>query len=188
MHAAGVIGLLTTYGAHHPDEAETIARFDVFVRSEARCFERDCWKGHVTGSAWLVDASGARVLLTHHKKLDRWLQLGGHSDGDTDPLNVACREAQEESGLSVVPVSPALFDIDIHLIPARNADPAHHHFDLRFALRVSGDERFSVSSESTALAWVKIDELAHFTTEASMLRMARKWNRAQLEGRADSPR
>ena len=72
-------------------------------------------------------------------------------------------------------MSRALFDIDIHAIPARNADPAHHHFDLRFALRVSGDEGFSVSSESRALAWVPIAELARYTTEVSMLRMARKW-------------
>ena len=175
MHAAGVIDLLAAYRARYPDEGATVATFDAFVRAEPRCFERDCWHGHVTGSAWLVDATGARVLLTHHRKLDRWLQLGGHSDGDDDPLRVACREAEEESGLRVTPVSRALFDIDIHPIPARNADPAHHHFDLRFALRVSGDEEYSISSESQALAWVPIDELARYTTEVSMLRMARKW-------------
>jgi 8-oxo-dGTP pyrophosphatase MutT (NUDIX family) len=175
MHAAGVIDLLATYRACYPEEAETVARFDAFVRAETRCFERDCWSGHVTGSAWLVDATGTRVLLTHHRKLGRWLQLGGHSDGDPDPLRVACREAEEESGLAVLPVSPALFDIDIHPIPARNADPAHHHFDLRFVLRVAGDEHFSVSNESHALSWVTIDELSRFTSEESMLRMARKW-------------
>jgi 8-oxo-dGTP pyrophosphatase MutT (NUDIX family) len=176
MHAAGVIDLLAAYQARHPEEAATVARFDAFVRGEPRCFERDCWSGHVTGSAWLVDATGARVLLTHHKKLDRWLQLGGHSDGDDNPLRVAYREAEEESGLRVTPVSRELFDVDIHAIPARNADPAHYHFDLRFALRVFGDEGFSVSSESRALAWVTIDELARYTSEPSMLRMARKWH------------
>jgi 8-oxo-dGTP pyrophosphatase MutT (NUDIX family) len=175
MHAAGVIDLLADYRTRFLEEAATVARFDAFVRDEPRCFERDCWSGHVTGSAWLVDATDARVLLTHHRKLDRWLQLGGHSDGDDNPLRVACREAEEESGLRVTPVSRALFDIDIHAIPARNAEPAHYHFDLRFALRVSGDEEFSISSESRALAWVTIDEIARFTTEASMLRMAQKW-------------
>jgi 8-oxo-dGTP pyrophosphatase MutT (NUDIX family) len=175
MHAPGVIDLLTAYRARYPEEAGTVARFEAFVRGEARCFERDCWSGHVTGSAWLVDATGVSVLLTHHRKLDRWLQLGGHSDGDPDPLRVACREAEEESGLSVVPVSTALFDVDIHPIPGRKTDPAHHHFDLRFALRVSGDGRFAVSDESHALAWVKIADLSRYTTEESMLRMARKW-------------
>src|SRR5262245_61991402 len=175
MHAAGVIDLLAEYATRYPDEAATVARFDAFVRSERRCFDRDCWSGHVTGSAWLVDANGARVLLTHHRKLDRWLQLGGHSDGDDDPLRVACREAEEESGIHVEPVSRELFDIDIHAIPSRNSDPEHYHFDLRFALRVSGDEAFSVSNESRALAWVTIDDIASYTTEASVLRMARKW-------------
>ena len=176
MHAAGVISLLAAYRARYPREADTIARVDAFVRNEPRCFERDCWSGHITGSAWLVDAAASSVLLTHHRKLGRWLQLGGHSDGDADPLRVACREAAEESGLPVAPVSKELFDIDIHVIPARAADPAHHHFDLRFALRVTGAERFAVSGESHALAWVVIDDLARITTEPSMLRMARKWS------------
>jgi 8-oxo-dGTP pyrophosphatase MutT (NUDIX family) len=175
MHAARVIELLAGYRPRHPAQAQTIARVEAFVKGEPRCFERDCWTGHVTGSAWLVDASGAHVLLTHHRKLNRWLQLGGHSDGDDDPLRVACREAEEESGLTVTPVSDDLFDVDIHLIPARGTDPAHHHFDLRFVLRAGSDERFAVSGESHALSWVKVDELARFTNEISMLRMAEKW-------------
>jgi 8-oxo-dGTP pyrophosphatase MutT (NUDIX family) len=180
VHAASVIRLLTVYRARHPEEAETIARFQDFVCREPRCFERDCWSGHVTGSAWLVDATGTRVLLTHHRKLGRWLQLGGHSDGDDDPLRVACREAEEESGLNATVLSPELFDVDIHPIPARRSDPAHHHFDLRFALRAAGAERFLVSSESRALAWVSISEITRFTTEDSMLRMARKWSAARF--------
>jgi 8-oxo-dGTP pyrophosphatase MutT (NUDIX family) len=132
----------------------------------------------VTGSAWVVDRGGDRVLLTHHRKLDRWLQLGGHSDGDADTLRVACREAAEESGLEVEPVSTALFDVDIHLIPARGSDPAHHHFDARFAL-VAHHDTFRINDESNALRWVKIEKIAKFTTEPSMLRMAAKWlNRA----------
>ena len=115
------------------------------------------------------------MLLTHHRKLNRWLQLGGHSDGDGNPLRVACREALEESGLVVEPIRDVLFDIDIHLIPARQDDPAHHHFDARFALRAVGSDAFRVSDESYALRWVKIDEIDTLTTEPSMLRMAGKW-------------
>ena len=168
---------LADYAERHPEESETVARFAAFVLGEPRCFERDCWSGHVTGSAWLVDATGTHVLLTHHRKLNRWLQLGGHSDGDHDPLRVACREAAEESGLTVEPVSRVLFDLDIHPIPARRNDPPHLHFDARFALRVVGTERYHISDESHELRWVAIDDLEAVTTEPSMLRMAHKWLR-----------
>ncbi len=138
MSQADVIRQLKDYRQRHPSESATIDRFEAFVGSEPHCFQRNCWAGHVTGSAWIVNAQQTHVLLTHHRKLNRWLQLGGHSDGDGDPLRVACREAEEESGLAVAPVSILLFDIDIHLIPARKDDPAHHHFDARYALRVVG--------------------------------------------------
>lgn len=175
MQRDHLLKCLAEYAQRHPEEADTVERFAAFVASEPRCFERDCWRGHVTGSAWVVNAASTHVLLTNHRKLNRWLQLGGHSDGDHDPLRVACREATEESGLAVVPVSSTLFDIDIHPIPARRSDPAHLHYDARFALRVVGSERYRVSDESHALSWVAIDDLAKVTTEASMLRMAWKW-------------
>jgi 8-oxo-dGTP pyrophosphatase MutT (NUDIX family) len=119
--------------------------------------------------------TGTHVLLTLHRKLDRWLQLGGHCDGDDDLLRVACREAIEESGLAVEPISSALFDIDIHSVSPRDADPRHLHFDARFLLRVVGTNAFRVSRESLALEWVKIDTIEEFTQEPSILRMARKW-------------
>jgi 8-oxo-dGTP pyrophosphatase MutT (NUDIX family) len=169
--------LLHDYAEHYPDEQATASRFLDFVISHERCFDRDFWAGHVTGSAWLVDASGERVLLTHHRKLGRWLQLGGHSDGNPEPLLVAMKEAEEESGLQVRPLGATVFDLDIHEIPARGDDPAHYHFDVRFALQVVGGESFSVSGESLDLAWVPIDRLDDYTREESMLRMARKWRR-----------
>jgi 8-oxo-dGTP pyrophosphatase MutT (NUDIX family) len=175
MSTLGVIRLLATYRTLFPEESETIDAFEALVRAEPRCFVRDCWCGHVTGSAWLINVPGTHVLLTHHRKLDRWLQLGGHCDGDTDVLRVACREAVEESNLAVEPISSALFDIDIHPIPPRNGDPRHLHFDARFLLRVVGSDAFRVSGESLALEWAKIDTIQSFTQEPSMLRMARKW-------------
>ena len=138
MHRSKLIALLTDYGHRHPEEQETVDRFLAFVQANERCFERDLWMGHVTGSAWLVNSAGSHVLLTHHRKLGRWLQLGGHSDGNPDPLAVAMLEAEEESGLRVTPLSEQIFDIDIHEIPPRKADPAHFHFDVRFALRAAG--------------------------------------------------
>ncbi|MEZ5551881.1 MAG: NUDIX hydrolase [Pseudomonadales bacterium] len=178
MHRQRVRQLIEEYATRYPSEMDTVERFRDFVNQNARCFERDCWAGHVTGSAWVVDRAGTRVLLTHHRKLDRWLQLGGHSDGDPDSFEVARREAQEESGLRVSHVWESVFDLDVHLIPARKADPAHHHFDLRFAFRASDGEGFKVSDESHDLAWVPIVRIRDYTDEPSMLRMAEKWLRA----------
>lgn len=175
MHRQPLLALLADYLTRHPGEAATVTRFQSFVADNPRCFERDLWLGHVTGSAWLVDGAGERVLLTHHRKLQRWLQLGGHSDGEANPLAVALREAREESGIDVRPLSLGVFDLDVHEIPARRSDPAHFHFDVRFGLQARGREAFRVSGESLDLAWVPIDRLAEFTVEESMLRMAAKW-------------
>jgi 8-oxo-dGTP pyrophosphatase MutT (NUDIX family) len=175
MHRQPILNALERYAARYPEERELIERFTKFVRAEPRCFERDCWSGHVTGSAWLVDRSGSRVLLTHHRKLGRWLQLGGHSDGDPDSFAVAQREAREESGLDVQGIFDRIFDVDIHPIPARGREPEHAHFDARYALRVVGSETFIATDESHALEWVPIDQMREYTAEASMLRMAHKW-------------
>lgn len=166
---------LMGYAERYPDERGVAARFAQFVLSEPRCFERDSWLGHVTGSAWVVDSAGDRCLLTHHRKLDRWLQLGGHSDGHPIPSEVALKEAREESGFEVELLSPELFDIDIHPIPARKSDPEHYHFDLRYLIRPSASETYEVSEESHDLAWVPISDVARYDTDESVLRMARKW-------------
>lgn len=166
---------LRGYARRHPDESDQVRRFLDLLQAHPRCFERDCWPGHVTGSAWLVDESGMDVLLTHHRKLDRWLQLGGHSDGDPSTRRVARREAEEESGLSVAAIIDEPFDIDIHEIPARKNDPAHFHFDIRYALVSTSGRAYRVSHESNDLAWVPVDQVERYTTETSVLRMARKW-------------
>ncbi len=175
MHRQPLLKLLDAYERRFPDEAAVVERFRALVNAHENCFERDCWVGHITGSAWLVDAKSERVLLTHHKKLDRWLQLGGHSDGEPNTLLAAQREAEEESGLAVVALDELPLDLDVHEIPARKADPAHFHFDVRFSFRVADSEDFTVSDESHDLAWVPIVDLSSYTDEESVLRMARKW-------------
>ncbi len=176
MHRQPLLDLLADYSARHPDEVAMVERFQRFVHDYPDCFERRLEVGHVTGSAWLVDAAGERVLLTHHRKLDIWVQLGGHADGDADVARVALTEAQEESGLTdLVLDEPVVFDVDIHRIPERPGEPAHWHHDVRFVVRARTDERYAVSAESHDLAWVDIAAIGQLTREASMLRMARKW-------------
>ncbi|MBY6114801.1 NUDIX hydrolase [Mameliella alba] len=130
--------------------------------------------GHVTGSAFLLSPDRRAVLLTHHAKLDRWLQLGGHCDGIADASFVALKEAYEESGLSRIRLlSDRVLDVDIHEIPARGAEPAHLHYDIRFLMQAEAGE-IRPSPESHALKWVPLADLASFTRAESVLRMARR--------------
>ncbi|MBN8768702.1 MAG: NUDIX hydrolase [Stenotrophomonas nitritireducens] len=140
-------------------------------------FARSRLAGHFTGSAWLVSADGRRVLLTHHRKLERWLQLGGHADGDRDLAGVALREAQEESGLSGLRLETRTpFDLDRHWIPERGQVPGHWHYDARYVVRAAADERFVVSEESLELAWRDIAAIAaDAQADESLRRMARRW-------------
>lgn len=140
-------------------------------------FARSRLAGHFTGSAWLVSADGSRVLLTHHRKLGRWLQLGGHADGDRDLAAVALREAEEESGLSGLQLpTTAIFDLDRHWIPERSEVPGHWHFDVRYVVVAGANEDFVVSEESLELAWRDIAVLAtDAQADDSMRRMAMRW-------------
>ena len=176
MHRDALLDLLAHYRDRYPEESETIERCIDFVRANERCFDRALSTGHVTGSGWLVSSDHQKVLLTHHRKLDKWLQLGGHADSDPDPLRVALREAAEESGLTdLQPVFPEIFDLDIHPIRARSDAPAHFHYDARFAIRATAGHEFTLSGESHDLAWIDIVDLENVTQEPSMLRMKRKW-------------
>jgi len=150
--------------------------FRRFMDMPAAWFDRSNAFGHFTGSAWLVNADGSQVLLTHHRKLQRWLQLGGHADGETDLALVALREAEEESGLAGLVVEPAIFDIDRHWIPERAHESGHWHFDVRHVVRASARTDFTVSAESTELAWRDIGALgAADDVDESLRRMARRW-------------
>jgi 8-oxo-dGTP pyrophosphatase MutT (NUDIX family) len=167
---------LADYRRRHPGEGAVVALFEALLADPGPVYERRRLAGHFTGSAWLVDAAGTRVLLTHHRKLGRWLQLGGHADGDADLAAVALKEAQEESGLADLVVEPAIFDLDRHAIPARGEEPQHWHYDVRFVVRVTGSEAFAVGEESLDLAWRSVDEIeADPAADESLRRMATKW-------------
>jgi len=176
-----LLRLLAAYQQKYPEEASCVERFIEFVNSNSRCFERSLTSGHVTGSAWVVNRAGTHTLLTHHRKLNKWLQPGGHADGNPDVLDVAFREAQEETGITEFKIlSKDIFDLDIHRIPARKSEPSHYHYDARFMLQTVHSEAYQVSDESYELAWVAIRQLRQFSQEESMLRMAGKWETVRL--------
>jgi 8-oxo-dGTP pyrophosphatase MutT (NUDIX family) len=177
MRLHGVLELLRAHAAARlsQEEAAAVGETIAFAEAHPDCLLRSCAPGHLTGSACVVSPDRRRALLTHHRKLGKWLQLGGHADGEADLLAVAMREAREESGLSrLAAVGQRLFDVDRHWIPEHGGEPGHWHHDLRFMLEGDPAEPLTLTDESKALAWVDVAAVAALNREESMLRMVRK--------------
>jgi 8-oxo-dGTP pyrophosphatase MutT (NUDIX family) len=170
-----LISALNDYKSAYKIELDFCAQFLTLLKSR-ECYLRSHLPGHITGSAWIIDESRTFTLLTHHAKLNKWLQPGGHADGDENILNVALREANEETGLTnLVLAGNGIFDIDVHHIPARVDFPAHVHYDIRFVVQASMTDKIICSEESHNLAWKKISEIPQLTEQnPSMIRMAEK--------------
>jgi 8-oxo-dGTP pyrophosphatase MutT (NUDIX family) len=159
-----------------PEEVSARDRMLALLDSTPACFERTAFPAHFTGSALVVNADGSRVLLHHHRKLDRWLQFGGHCDGDEDIVRVARREALEESGIAgLILASERPFDLDIHEIPAHGGDPVHFHYDVRFMLIAPESAAPVISGESHDLRWFAPADLTALNLDESLRRMIRKW-------------
>jgi 8-oxo-dGTP pyrophosphatase MutT (NUDIX family) len=169
-----LILLLHQWMERHPDRSDVAQRTIDLVLSSPRAAYRDNFSpGHLTGSAWVLDPRAEKVLLLHHAKLKRWLQPGGHADGEYDLAAVALREASEESGLaSLALADPGIFDIDIHVIPERGEEPEHSHFDVRFVVTADSAIPPVISHESLGAAWVPLHGLKAITSDESVLRMA----------------
>lgn len=139
--------------------------------------------GHVTASAFVVNAKRDALLLILHGKLKRWLQPGGHVDPeDSDVIASARREVLEETALDHVELlGTGILDVDVHEIPARADAPAHKHFDVRFLFGTAADS-FRAGSDAHAASWVPIAALlqgsaAHYPSDDSVLRAVRKLER-----------
>lgn len=171
---ADLIRFLSNYKSTYAEESGFISDF-LDLLPAPTCYKRTHLPGHITGSAWITTPKRDYVLLVHHAKLNRWLQPGGHADGDENVLRVALREAEEETGLKNFKIVNELpFDVDIHLIPERKDFPAHHHYDVRFLMEAAREEQIVVSEESYDVKWIPLSELERYTTEQSVLRMKAK--------------
>lgn len=153
-----------------------LRRIEELVRQHPDCLSRSNLAGHLTGSAFVVDRERRHLLLIHHRALDRWLQPGGHADGDPNLEAVARREVLEETGVSGLELLvPGPFDLDIHPIPEKPGVPAHLHYDVRFLFAADGkptpraDER-----EVREAVWVPLDALDGLPLDESVLRPARR--------------
>jgi 8-oxo-dGTP pyrophosphatase MutT (NUDIX family) len=178
LNRSALLQSLQVYHTTFDDERVFVPLFKSLL-IHPRAYFRDHLPGHMTGSSWVIDKSRQYVLLTHHVKLNRWLQPGGHADGDEDIFGVAIREAKEETGLQNFSIlRPDIFDIDIHKIPSRTDFPAHFHYDVRVLLQAEKDIALSISNESHALEWVHVGEVgARTDNNASIMRMVEKVKR-----------
>lgn len=166
------------------EDLNSLDKFQQLLALSQSPYSRETFEpGHITGSAFIINKDATKVLLTHHKKLNKWLQLGGHSDGSSETQMVSYREAMEESGMKEVnlielPGQREIlknsiiipFDTDIHLIPARKSEPSHHHYDVRFLLVADEAQKVEISEESIDVKWFTIKEARTANPERSMQR------------------
>jgi 8-oxo-dGTP pyrophosphatase MutT (NUDIX family) len=179
MHRDDLLILLERYRTPFMEEAAMVERTRRFVRAHVNCFDRNPGPepGHVTASSWVVNPARSHVLMLHHRKLDRWLQPGGHADGLTDVLHAALKETEEETGAEpgrIRILSPEIFDVDIHVIYPTTKDVRHEHFDIRFLLEIDDAAPLPGNHESYDLGWVPLEDVPRFNNDLSIYRMVKK--------------
>lgn len=176
MQRQNLLKMLNQYQPDNPDEIKTKDSIIDFIQKYENCFERSLVIGHITASAWLVDKANQKAFLMHHAKLNKWLQPGGHCDGDSNVLNVAIKEAKEESGISnIEPMMADIFDVDVHKIQANSKESEHYHYDIRFLLQVKTNEKGKKNHESHEIMWIEKNTTQSPPLEDSVKRLFNKW-------------
>lgn len=180
-----LLDLLDLFVPYDLSENESLQKIKDFVLAHPECFGHSVLPGHVTGSAFVVDREYEYTLLTHHKKMNMWLQFGGHSDDHPIVSETAMREAQEESGLEDIRytiLGNTIFDIDVHTIPVHGTSPKHTHYDVRFLFTANREEPLTVSHESNDLSWIRLEDVVNYNSHPELLRMVGKVIRLKNSG------
>ncbi|MBK6263879.1 NUDIX hydrolase [Marivirga sp. S37H4] len=167
---------LSRYHSEFPEELYFKEKMLLHLAEKGeKAFLRESADAHFTASAWLIDKMHKTILLLKHKKLNRWLQPGGHADGMHDLELVAIKEVEEETNLTDLRiVSTGIFDIDIHTIPEYQSVKEHEHYDVRYAFFVANSEATKINNESKEFKWLGTEEIKVLTSNPSILRMVEK--------------
>lgn len=167
---AALVSALGTYAAPDDDQDAVRRRMLEFSAVHPDALRRTCLDGHFTGSALVVDAERTRVLVLFHAKLQRWLQPGGHADGEGDLAETALREASEETGVVGLRVVRPMIDLDIHEVRPPS-EPAHLHLDVRHLVIAPVGAEVIGNHESLALRWVTPEELPGLGADEGLVRL-----------------
>lgn len=174
MMDAAAVSAIVRAAAFEDDGAALKSRdliLDLLAGTPEPFSRRQFTPGHITGTGLVLSPDGGRLLLVHHRRLDRWLLPGGHVEpGDGAIWDTLRREVIEETG-AVLAIGPAprLVSLDVHSIPARGAEPYHLHHDLVFLFRAT-DDRVAVSEESRAVAWCAAAEFVRYQLPGNVRR------------------
>jgi 8-oxo-dGTP pyrophosphatase MutT (NUDIX family) len=152
-----------------PDHEANRARVLAFADAHPDALVRQCAEGHLTGSAMVVDPATRRVVLLLHRKLGRWLQPGGHADGDANLPAVALREASEETGIAGLRVVTPAVDVDVHEV---GPPPSHLHLDVRYLVVAPPGAKLAANDESLDMRWVAPGEMAAYGADPGTVRLA----------------
>jgi 8-oxo-dGTP pyrophosphatase MutT (NUDIX family) len=167
---ADVLALLGTYEAVDAEQSRVRAAMSRFAVEHPDALWRTCEDGHFTGSALVVDLATERVLVLFHTKLQKWLQPGGHVDGDANLAAAAWREATEETGIEGLRVVVPAIDLDIHEVRPPAEEP-HLHLDVRFVVLAPPGATVEGNHESQALRWVAPAELVELGVDDGLRRL-----------------
>jgi 8-oxo-dGTP pyrophosphatase MutT (NUDIX family) len=164
---------LDRYRPEGDAEPADVQRVRTLLDSTGDPYRRDL-PLHVTASALIAHPPTGRVLLRWHQRQQAWLQVGGHGDpGETDPLAIVAREAEEETGLTDLVPWPdaAIRQVVIVRVPPGKGEPAHEHADVRFFMATADPEAVRPENPDAPLRWLTLPE-AHATTSEPNLRQA----------------
>jgi len=168
MARAMVVDARAGDASHEAHRAQILA----FLDGHPDALHRSCSAGHLTGSALVIDPTTRQVLFLFHAKVRRWLQPGGHADGDANLAHVALREAEEETGIDGLQVVGPAIDLDVHRFHhAGGTEPDHLHLDVRHLVLAPAGAVAVTNHESEGVRWVPADACTELEVDVGTVRM-----------------